>query len=173
MVYSHLNKSIEYPETREIDPEDVDHVSSLYLLEIYGNPHAVAIGKVKYTYSVTYEVVYFPIYLIRNTKILGKIGVYEIERNRLLSIMDKNKEPKVANLGEPVWLSKTTEEYMKNSNSVYEESKVKPILLTEEPENVIEVQEENISVKEEEEEEEEEEEDDVLSLKKQEKKKTE
>jgi hypothetical protein len=124
MVYSHLNKSIEYPETREIDAEDIDHVSSLYLLEIYGKPHTVAIGKVKYTFSVTYEVVYFPIYLVRNTKIIGKLGVYELERNRLLSIMDKNKEPKVANLGEPVWFSKTTEEYMKKTHSVYEEKAV-------------------------------------------------
>ena len=74
MVYSHLNKSIEYPETREIDPEDIDHVSSLYLLEIYGNPHTVAIGKVKYTFSVTYEVVYFPIYLVRNTKIIDVVN---------------------------------------------------------------------------------------------------
>jgi hypothetical protein len=165
MVYSHLNKSIEYPETREIDPEDIDHVSSLYLLEIYGTPHVVAIGKVKYTFSVTYEVVYFPIYLIRNTKIVGKIGVYEVERNRLLSVMDKNKEPKVANLGEPVWFSKTTEDYMKKTHSVYEEKKEKPLIS----------EDLDISLKEEKKEDDndlsdkdqvEDEEDDVLSLKK-------
>jgi hypothetical protein len=163
MVYSHLNKSIEYPETREIDPEDIDHISSIYLLEIYGKPHTVAIGKVKYTFSVTYEVVYFPIYLVRNTKIVGKIGVYELERNRLLSVMDKNKEPKVANLGEPVWFSKTTEDYMKKTHSVYEDiegKKEKDIYtVAEEPEEPIKKvveDEDDISDKEE----------DVLSLKK-------
>ena len=133
MVFSHLNKNVEYPETREIDPEDIDHVSSLYLLEIYGKPHAVALGKVKYTFSVTYEIVYFPIYLVRNTKIIGKIGVYELERNRLLSVLDKNKEPRggtstfglakgsTFGLGEPIWFEKTTEEYMKKTHSEYEE----------------------------------------------------
>jgi len=156
MVYSHLNKSIEYPETREIDAEDIDHISSIYLLEIYGKPHTVAIGKVKYTFSVTYEVVYFPIYLVRNTKIIGKVGVYELERNRLLSMMDKNKEPKVANLGEPVWFLKTTEDYMKKTHSVYEEKQEKKMVEeVQEKEN-----EDDTSDKEEEEE------DDVLSLKK-------
>lgn len=161
MVYSHLNKSIEYPETREIDAEDIDHVSSIYLLEIYGKPHTVAIGKVKYTFSVTYEVVYFPIYLVRNTKIIGKLGVYELERNRLLSMMDKNKEPKVANLGEPVWFSKTTEDYMKKTHSVYE---------VQEKKIVEEVQEKDINKDEDKDDDtsdkEEEEEEDVLSLKK-------
>lgn len=167
MVYSHLNKSIEYPETREIDPEDIDHVSSIYLLEIYEKPHTVAIGKVKYTFSVTYEVVYFPIYLVRNKKIIGKLGVYEIERNRLLSVMDKNKEPKVANLGEPIWFSKTTEAYMKKTHSVYEDIEVKkgqPVSTVEEKD----IEEKDIEVQkdEDEKEDEKEEEDDVLSLKK-------
>ena len=159
MVYSHLNKSIEYPETREIDAEDIDHVSSLYLLEIYGKPHTVAIGKVKYTFSVTYEVVYFPIYLVRNTKIIGKLGVYELERNRLLSVMDKNKEPKVANLGEPVWFSKTTEDYMKKTHSVYEVQEKKMVEEVQEKDKDEDKEKDDTSDKEEEE-------DDVLSLKK-------
>ena len=163
MVYSHLNKSIEYLETREIDPEDIDHVSSIFLLEIYGNPHTVAIGKVKYTFSVTYEVIYFPIYLVRNTKIIGKIGVYELERNRLLSVMDKNKEPKVANLGEPIWFSKTTEAYMKKTHSVYEDIEGKKEKEVQEKNIVEEVQEKEDDLSDKEEGEEEE---DVLSLKK-------
>jgi len=166
MVYSHLNKSIEYPETRDIDAEDIDHVSSIYLLEIYGKPHTVAIGKVKYTFSVTYEVVYFPIYLVRNTKIIGKLGVYELERNRLLSIMDKNKEPKVANLGEPIWFSKTTEAYMKKTHSVYEEKAVVKDIEVQEEINMEKEKEKEKVEDIEGEEGEVEEEDDVLSLKK-------
>lgn len=144
----------------------------LYLLEIYGKPHAVALGKVKYTFSVTYEIVFFPIYLVRNTKIIGKIGVYELERNRLLSVLDKNKEPRggasTFSLGEPIWFEKTTEEYIKKTHSEYEERES-----SEEKEVVIspssKEKEEKSKEKEEEEDEKEEEsetEDDVLSLKK-------
>ena len=173
MVFSHLNKSIEYTETREIDPEDIDHVSSVYFLEIYGKPHTIALGKVKYTYSVNYDVVYFPIYLIRRTKIIGKIGVYELERNRLLSVIDKNKEPKVFGLGEPLWFGKTTEDYMKKTHSEYEEptEKVKSIhfKVEDEVEEKIEDEEKDEDKDEDKEKDDfavQEEEEDVLSLKK-------
>jgi predicted NAD-dependent protein-ADP-ribosyltransferase YbiA (DUF1768 family) len=130
MVFSHLNKSIEYLETREIDPEDMEHISPLYEIKIYDKSHVIALGKAKYTFSSKFDVIFFPIYLIlvgksnekkgkKDKLILGKIGVYEIERNRLISVMDKKKEVKVSILGEPLLFKKTTEAYMEKTNSIF------------------------------------------------------
>ena len=130
MVFSHLNKSIEYLETREIDPEDMEHISPLYEIKIYDKSHVIALGKAKYTFSSKFDVIFFPIYLIlvgksnekkgkKDKLILGKIGVYEIERNRLISVMDKKKVVKVSILGEPLLFKKTTEAYMEKTNSIF------------------------------------------------------
>ena len=119
MVFSHLNKTIEYLESREIDPEDMDYDAAIYEIEIYGNSHLVALGKPKYTFSTKYDVVYFPIYLLRKNKIRGKIGVYEMERTRILSAMDKNKDVKIERLGDPLWFERTTEEYIVKTDTIY------------------------------------------------------
>jgi len=164
MVFSHLNKTIEYPESREIDPEDMDYDAAIYEIEIYGKPHLVALGKPKYTFSTKYDVVYFPIYLLRKNKIRGKVGVYEIERTRVLSIMDKKKDVKIERLGDPLWFERTTEEYIVKTDAVY-------IPTTEESKEVVVEEVKDLKEPEPESEEpvekgEDEDEDDVLSLQK-------
>ena len=167
MVFSHLNKTIEYPESREIDPEDMDYDAAIYEIEIYGKPHLVALGKPKYTFSTKYDVVYFPIYLLRKNKIRGKVGVYEIERTRVLSIMDKKKDVKIERLGDPLWFERTTEEYIVKTDAVYI-----PTTVEEEPKEVVVEEVKDLKEVEPEPEpeepveDEEEEEEDVLSLQK-------
>ena len=135
MVFSHLNKLVEYPESREIDAEDIDYDAAVYEIEIYGNSHLVALGKPKYTFSTKYDIVYFPIYLVRKNKIRGKIGVYEIERTRILSIMDKEKDVKIERLGDPLWFERTTEEYIVKTDAVYIPEVVEEV--SEEPKEVV------------------------------------
>lgn len=173
MVFSHLNKTIEYQESREIDPEDIDHDAAIYEIEIYGQSYLVALGKPKYTFSTKYDVVYFPIYLIRKNKIRGKIGVYEVERTRIISLMDKEKDVKIERLGDPLFFEVTTEDYIKKTDAVYV-----PLVEVElEKEVEVEVEEikekpvEEVSEEPESESEEEEEEDNVLSLQKNKKEK--
>lgn len=171
MVFSHLNKTIEYPESREIDPEDIDYDAAIYEIEIYGKTHLVALGKPKYTFSTKYDIVFFPIYLVRKNKIRGKIGIYEMERTRILSIMDKEKDVKIERLGDPLWFSITTEEYILKTDAVYI-APVEEDLVEEEKEPVIEeIKNKPVEEESEEPESESEEENDVLSLQKREKSK--
>ena len=160
MVVSHLNKYIDYLETREIESEDIGEETDIYEMDIFNKNHYVAIGKPKYTYATKFDVVYFPIYLLKGLKkIRGRIGVFEIEKNRLISI----QENLTKGLGEPLFFENTTEKYMeKTRTNVYVSTKV-PASLEKEP---------NEWVEEEEEEEEElekkgekEKEDDLFSLK--------
>jgi hypothetical protein len=114
MVVSHLNKYIEYLETREIEDEDIDAETDIYEIEIYKKNHYIAIGKPKYTYTTKYKVVYFPIYLLKGFKqICGKIGVFEVEENRLISI----QENLTKGLGEPLLFEKTTEKYIEKTRT--------------------------------------------------------
>ena len=172
MVFSHLNKLVEYAESREIDPEDIDYDAAIYEIEIYGQSYLVALGKPKYTFSTKYDIVYFPIYLVRKNKIRGKIGVYEVERTRVISLMDKEKDVKIERLGDPLWFEVTTEEYIKKTDSVY----VPPVEEEDLEEKEVEIEEIKEKPAELEEESKEpdsssEEEDDVLSLQKNKKEK--
>jgi predicted NAD-dependent protein-ADP-ribosyltransferase YbiA (DUF1768 family) len=164
MVFSHLNKTVEYKESREIEPEDIDYETAIYELDIYGQSHLVALGKPKYTFSTKYDIIYFPIYLLRKNKIRGKIGVYEIEKTRMISVMDKEKDVKIGILGDPLWFSITTEDYIKKTDSVY----IPEVEVELENEPVIEdIKTKDISISSEDTEvEEETEENDVISLQK-------
>ena len=113
MVVSHLNKFIEYPETRELEVEDIDNETDIYEMEIFHKSHYIAIGKPKYTFATKYDVVYLPIYLLKGfQKIRGKIGVFEIEKNRVITMKDNFNS-----LGEPLLFDITTEKYMDKTRS--------------------------------------------------------
>ena len=115
MVVSHLNNFIDYPETRELESEDIGEETDIYEIEIFKKNHYFALGKPKYTFATKYDVVYFPIYLLKGIKtILGKIGVFEIEKNQLISL----KNVSVLDiLGEPLFFDITTEKYMEKTRS--------------------------------------------------------
>jgi hypothetical protein len=113
MVVSHLNKFIEYPEMRELELEDIDNETDIYEMEIFHKSHYIAIGKPNYTFATKYDVVYFPIYLLKGfQKIRGKIGVFEIEKNRVITMKDNFNS-----LGEPLLFDITTEKYMDKTRS--------------------------------------------------------
>jgi hypothetical protein len=117
MVQSHLNQSVNYEEKREIDPADLDHESSIFEVEILKHNYLIALGKPNYTFATKYDIVYFPIYLLKGYKtIRGKIGVYEIEKNRLLR---NNLGENIEVLGEPLLFDITTVEYLKKTKAVF------------------------------------------------------
>jgi hypothetical protein len=113
MVVSHLNKYIDYLETRELEAEDIGEETDIYEMEIFNKNHYIALGKAKYTFATKYDVVYFPIYLLKGfRKIRGKIGVFEIEKNRVISIKDN-----LVGLGKPLFFDITTEQYLEKTMS--------------------------------------------------------
>ena len=77
MVVSKLSKNINYTEKMRLDSEDVDHNATSYNANIRGFELLIAIGKEKYGF-VGKNVIYFPIYLIKDDKVFNQIGVYEI-----------------------------------------------------------------------------------------------
>ena len=93
MVHSKLRTDIiNYKEIKTIDEEDIGQEASLYEYETKtGITIVIALGKEKYTYS-KYDIIYFPIYLIINDRPKSRIGVFEIESNEYINVLDEDND---------------------------------------------------------------------------------
>lgn len=115
MVNSRLNDSIQYKESNHIDSEDKGYASSLYEMKIHGEHIEFALGKQKYTYSGK-NVLYFPIYMVKNDKIKSQIGVYEIDISHAINILDKDGDIDLEMFDEPLLFSFVSPEFIKTEN---------------------------------------------------------
>uniref|UniRef100_A0A6C0DRH6 OTU domain-containing protein n=1 Tax=viral metagenome TaxID=1070528 RepID=A0A6C0DRH6_9ZZZZ len=88
MVKSKINKDINYPEKREIDDEDVGYESQMYEYIFNNKTIEIALGKQKYIANNT--IIYLPIYIVINEHPLSRIGVFEVETNQFINILDKD-----------------------------------------------------------------------------------
>jgi predicted NAD-dependent protein-ADP-ribosyltransferase YbiA (DUF1768 family) len=128
MVFSKINTTISYPETKVIHPEDVGHSSFVYELDIFpGETITVVLGKPKYVFTEK-NVIYFPIYAISDDTVRSQIGVFEVEPEKITHIF-KNGELDVKRLTPPVLYSFSNEKYIRKlgaESSLYA-SKISPI----------------------------------------------
>ena len=113
MVNSILDRSINYPEIKKIDPEDLDYDATAYVIIIFNNEKTIALGQPKYAY-IEKDIVYFPIYLINNDRVDSQIGVYEIFSTKLISVTDKDGDIDITKLDEPLLYSSFAYELLKN-----------------------------------------------------------
>lgn len=93
MVKSILRpETVNYEEVKKIDDEDIGIESTLYEYEMTTEQTIViALGKEKYTYS-KYEIIFFPIYLVVNDKPKCRIGVFEVDSNQFINILDEDND---------------------------------------------------------------------------------
>ena len=112
MVVSKLSKNINYVEKMRLDSEDIDHNATSYNVTIKDFELLIAIGKEKYTF-VSKNVIYFPIYLIKDDKVFNQIGVYEIYSHKLPNILDEDGDVDLDELGDPLLYSFVDSEYLK------------------------------------------------------------
>jgi len=136
MVKSILDSTIEYTETNEIDKDDIGIDATLYETNFYGIMVGFVLGNPKYTY-LDKNIIYYPIYLVKNDEITEQIGLYEllsinqqsiidsdgdIDLNRLekpllyeftyILLSTKNKTPTLVSKKSPKWISK----FMRDDN---------------------------------------------------------
>lgn len=119
MVVSKLSKNINYIEKMRLDSEDVDHNATSYNVTIKDYELLIAIGKEKYSF-VNKNVIYFPIYLIKDNKVFNQIGVYEIYSHKLPNILDEDGDVDLDELGEPLLYSFVDNAYLRKFTSVYD-----------------------------------------------------
>ena len=101
MVVSRIEPTLSYPETRSIFPADKQLEVDLYSIFVKGIEIVVAIGNASHTYT-NKNIVYYPIYMIKNTSKAIQIGVYEIKSNQLLSVSDEHGALILEKVGQPL-----------------------------------------------------------------------
>lgn len=88
MVLSKLEPSINYEETMKIENEDKDSSKDLYQIEIFGVEVLITIGEPKNIF-LKKNIIYLPIYLLKNNLKVLQIGLYEFNKNKIsLSMLD-------------------------------------------------------------------------------------
>ena len=80
---------IQYNETTEIDNDDVGHASTIYEIDYFDKPINIALGRESHSFSGE-NIVHFSIYLVSNDKIHSRIGVFEVESNKMITIIDED-----------------------------------------------------------------------------------
>jgi len=160
MVKSKLNPNqITYPEDTDLDENDIGYETPVYELYKFHKKIPITLGKANYQYSKR-GVVFFPIYIVdlETNEILSKIGIYEVETDKVISIFDEDEDVEISKLRKPLFFK------------LFDETYVQSVLSSTEPEEDIEISVKKSDRKDVEEEEEEEEtevepeQDDIFAL---------
>ena len=105
MVNSILNPEVNYPEIKFLDPEDKVYDAPMYLINILNTDDVtIALGQAKYTF-IDKDIIYYPIYLVKNDKVCKQIGVYEIMSNELINVMDEDNDIELNKIDAPLYIA--------------------------------------------------------------------
>jgi hypothetical protein len=104
MVKSLLDDTIDYPEAKILDKADKDFEASIYEISLFDMDVFIALGQPKYSF-VEKNIIYYPVYLVKNQKVDIQIGLYEINSSDLPSLMDEDGDINLALLNEPLLYS--------------------------------------------------------------------
>ena len=104
MVKSLLDDTIDYPEAKILDKADKDFEASIYEIPLFDMDVMIALGQAKYSF-VERNIIYYPIYLVKNQKVDTQIGLYEINSSDLPSLIDEDGDINLALLNDPLLYS--------------------------------------------------------------------
>ena len=104
MVKSLLDDTIDYPESKLLDKADKDFEASTYAIPLFDMDVMIALGQPKYSF-VERNVIYYPIYLVKNNKVDTQIGIYELKGSEFQSFVDEDGDINLALLNDPLLYS--------------------------------------------------------------------
>ena len=116
MVLSQLKKGINYPEIDNVNPDDINHQSNLYKVNILDNiTIIIAVGSIKYTF-VKNNILYMPIYLVTKSKVVSQLGVFEFLNDRLANVLDEEEDVDLNEIDPPLLYSFVEQDIPESAN---------------------------------------------------------
>jgi len=127
MVRSKLDPTINYPEIKTIDNVDINYDAPIYEANVLGIATVICIGQPNYTFAQSNQVVFYPIYLMKNEKVVSQIGIYEVLENNIPTLLDNDDDLDLSKLNAPLLYSFTNEKLIRTAIRLpsLEESKAK------------------------------------------------
>lgn len=101
MIASNIKKDVRYIETNSIDKTDLDKEAFVYNAKIYNKHIKFVLGAPKFEY-LSSSILYFNIYLVNNSSIVSKIGIYETHNTEYTALLDDNGDIDLNKLSEPI-----------------------------------------------------------------------
>ena len=117
MVVSKLDETISYPEIKSIMVDDREKTVELFLIEARSIEIVVAIGKEIDTYK-SKQVLYHPVYMIKNNGKGVQIGVYELSSDDVISMSDEKGNLDIERLGEPLIYTFATKSFVDENRMI-------------------------------------------------------
>ena len=102
MVLSKLDSSVNYNDTMKVEDADKNSSKEIYQIEIFGVDVLITIGE-PINKFLKKNIIYFPIYLLKNNRKVLQIGVYELNKKIISGIIDDPDNDKLLN-----FISETT-----------------------------------------------------------------
>ena len=107
MVKSTLDSTIIYPESKNTNVEDKNYNAQMYEIAVFsGKVINIVLGQPKYIKKI----IYYPIYLTVNDKVVMQIGVYELLAADLPKLIDADGDVDLELINEPLLYAFTTPE---------------------------------------------------------------
>ena len=114
MVKSILNPTVNYPEIKTLDNEDKNFDATQYEYSILGVDVVIALGQSNYSF-IDEDIIYYPVYLIKDDSFFQQIGVFEILESELPNIIDDEQDIDLDLVTKPLLYSSVNEDLLKTS----------------------------------------------------------
>lgn len=101
MINSNLKKDVRYNVTNNIDKSDLDKEAFVYNAKIYNKHIKFVLGAPNFEH-LNSKIIFFNIYLVNNSSIVSKIGIYETNNSDYNSLLDHNGDIDLNKLSDPI-----------------------------------------------------------------------
>ncbi len=115
MVLSRLNPKITYPDTQDMEQNDVGADTPLYEVDILNIPNIVIALGASRTNDVDDTIVNYPIYLVKDGEVSSQLGLYEINVSQIPNILDSDGDIDIDLLGNPILYSFVNDTFLKQA----------------------------------------------------------